>query len=70
MNCNIQVIEEGPLQLTCDDAQEIDGIYYSTVLSPEGITILILIITWFCCWIVERIFYYVTYRIKKTYYDD
>lgn len=70
MNCTIQEIEGGTLQLECDDTQEINGINYSTVLSPEGLTIVILIITWFFCWILERIFYYITYRVKKTYYDD
>lgn len=71
MNCNIiQEIEGETLQLECDDTQEIDGINYSTVLHPESITIVILIITWFFCWILERIFYYITYRVKKTYYDD
>lgn len=70
MNCTIQEIEGGTLQLQCDDIQEIDGINYSSVLSPEGITMVIIVITWFFCWILERIFYYITYRVKKTYYDD
>lgn len=70
MNCTIQEIEGGTLQLECDDTQDIDGVSYSTVLSPEGVTIVILIITWFFCWTLERIFYYITYRVKKTYYDD
>jgi len=46
------------------------GIEYTNIIQPEQATILIIIIVWFLAWILERLFYYISNRVQKTYYDN
>ncbi|MCK9393858.1 hypothetical protein M0Q03_03580 [bacterium] len=49
---------------------EDNGIAYNNIIQPEQATIVIIIVVWFFTWILERIFFYITHRTQKTYYDN
>jgi hypothetical protein len=68
INCN-QNIDTGIF--TCVVPFPKDGdIEYNNVVSPEGALICIILVLWFLAWTLERLFYYITNRIRKANYDS
>lgn len=68
INCQ-QNTETGAIVCSIPLPEE-NGIIYSNIIQPEQAIILIILIVWFFSWILERLFYFITHRVKKTYYDD
>lgn len=47
-----------------------EGIEYNPIVSPESTMIFVVIVCWFFAWTIERIFYYLTNRVRKAKYDS
>lgn len=47
-----------------------NGIEYSNVFIPELGFIFIILTVWFFAWTLERLFFYITHRVRKAEYDS
>jgi hypothetical protein len=56
INCNIPFPQDGDLQ-------------YNNVVQPEAVAIFLILTVWIFLWILDRIYFYIMYKFKKSPYD-
>lgn len=65
------ICTQNEANITCSiPFPEDNGVVYNNIISSDVVCVFLLLSVMVFLWVLERIYYYVMFRPKKSYYDD